>query len=125
MKKRYSVSAIVLIILLAIRFTSNGYFFLLSLFDYMDIFSIIYIGTVGLLTLFYGIALIGIIRKTQRGLDFVIAIAMLDIIFTFILAFMLGTLGNLSSLSAMVVDVILIALAGNIYKRNPRSRKKK
>jgi len=115
--RKFSVCAIILIVLLIIRFISQIFTIFLLITKEINFLSLIFLGILILVSLFYFIALIGIIKKTSWGLKFVIAIAMLDIILGFVLDLIMGNLGSITLISAIVVDVILIILAGNISKR--------
>lgn len=116
-KRKFSLSAQFLIFLLAIRFIGQLYFLLLGITSNLSTLSLLYLGIVILLIVFYGVALVGVIKKTYWGIKFVIFIAIFDVIITGILDLINGTLGNPSSVGAIIVDLILLVLAGNISKR--------
>jgi hypothetical protein len=120
-KKKFSISAIILIVLLALRFISQIFAVFLLVNVNINSTIILIIGIFSLLILFYGIALVGVINKTHWGINFALAIAIMDIIFTGILDLIMGTLGNASSIGAIVFDLILILLAGNIAIRIRKS----
>jgi hypothetical protein len=116
-KKKFSIFAKILIVLLAIRFISHIYVFFLLIVEDLNLFFIVFLGVVSLLIVFYGVSLVGVIKKTPWGINLVMAIAILDIIFTGTIDFIMGTLGNPASVVAIIIDLILLILAENIDKR--------
>jgi cation transport ATPase len=117
-KKKFSISAIFLMILLTLRFI--GQLGLMYILLSLVVFPLLYFLLIFLFMALYLAALIGIVRKTKWGLDVTIVVATIDIFFLVILIFVEGSVSNY--IFALFVDVVLLGLAGNIKNRIKRRR---
>ena len=106
--KKFSISAIILIILLAIRAVSQFLIFILP----ETFFDIAIILVVLIFSLVYLMALLGVILKTKWGLIITIIIAIIDILITPFSEF-----NTWSILGTLIFDVVLLVLSGKILTR--------
>ena len=111
--RKMSLAAKFLIFLLSIR--TIGQIVLVFILLSMAVFPILNFLLVIVLLGLYGTALIGIVKKTKWGLNVVIAVATLDIILTAIFIFIGGSDGTY--FFGLIVDLLLLGLAGNIKNR--------
>jgi hypothetical protein len=116
-KRKFSLAAKFLIFLLALRFIGQLYLLSLGITSNLNLFVLLYLGIVVLLIVFYGVSLVGVIKKTSWGIKFVIFIAIFDVIVTGAMGLINGTLGSISSIGGIIFDLILLFLAGNISRR--------
>ncbi len=116
-KRKFSLAAKFLIFFLAIRFIGQLYLLSLGITSNLNLFTLLYLGVIILLIVFYGVALVGVIKKTSWGINFVMFIAIFDIVVVGAMDLINGTLGSSSFVGSVIMDVILLLLAGSIYKR--------
>lgn len=115
-KRLFSLSAIFLIILLAIRFIAQIYLSFIS-FSFANLVNMLYGGTCVFFAIFYLMALIGVIKKTVWGLNYALVVIILDIVLGVFMGFAFSQNINSNTIGAIVTDLIMIYLVTNIQKR--------
>ncbi len=108
--RKYSVSAIFLMTLLVIRFI--GQLFGLYLFPPIIVLVVLF----SILALLYLVSFIGILMKTNWGLDVALAVTILDLTLSFINSVLTGGI-NASIVGGIITDIILLGLIFNIKSR--------
>jgi len=115
MNKKFSSSAIFLMILLAIRIIGEIYLVFIYSPLFGEFIGILLMGITFLTIIFYLVALVGVFKRTKWGLNFALAIAILDILLGIALGLIYGFAAG--TFGGFIVDIIIILLVTNISKR--------